>query len=239
MTKYYSQSISDIISVFRTSEAEGLTSEEVRKRLDEYGYNILDEKRGKSFLSMFFAQFKSFMIIILLIAATISGVVGVLEGEGLLDTYVIMGILIVNALIGAIQEKRAEASLEALKGLAAPIAKALRNGIVSEISTKDLVPGDVVILETGAVIPADIRLIEAINLKIQEASLTGESVPVDKQTDSLTGEDISLGDRINMAYSSSMVTYGRGRGIVVATGMKTEVGKIASMLRMRMKRRLR
>ncbi len=230
MTKYYSQSISDVISGLKTSIAEGLTREEVSRRHEEYGYNVLDEKRKKSFLSMFFAQFKSFMIIILLIAATISGVVGVLEGEGLLDTYVIMGILIVNALIGAIQEKRAEASLEALKGLAAPIAKVLRNGIVSEISTKDLVPGDVVILETGAVIPADIRLIEAINLKIQEASLTGESVPVDKQTDPLTGEDISLGDRINMAYSSSMVTYGRGRGIVVATGMKTEVGKIASML---------
>ena len=230
MTKYYSQSISDVISGLKTSAAEGLTGEEVSRRLEEYGYNILDEKRKKSFLSMFFAQFKSFMIIILLIAATISGVVGVLEGEGLLDTYVIMGILIVNALIGAVQEKRAEASLEALKGLAAPIAKVLRNGTVSEISTKDLVPGDVVILETGAVIPADIRLIEAINLKIQEASLTGESVPVDKQTDSLAGDDISLGDRINMAYSSSMVTYGRGRGIVVATGMKTEVGKIASML---------
>ena len=230
MTKYYSQSISEVISGLKTSSAEGLTSEEVSRRLEEYGYNILDEKRKKNFLSMFFAQFKSFMIIILLIAAVISGVVGVLEDGGLLDTFVIIGILILNALIGATQEKRAETSLEALKNLAAPISKVLRNGAVTEITTKDLVPGDIVILETGAVIPADLRLIEAINLKIQESSLTGESVPVDKHTDTLAGEDISLGDRINMAYASSMVTYGRGKGLVVATGMITEVGKIANML---------
>ena len=179
---------------------------------------------------MFMAQFKSFMIIILLIAAAISGVVGVMEGEGLLDTFVILGILILNAFVGAYQERKAESSLEALKSLAAPITKVLRDGIITEIPTRELVPGDIVILETGAIIPADLRLIEAVNLKIQESSLTGESVPVDKHTDPLTGDEIALGDRINMAFSSGMVTYGRGRGIVIATGMQTEVGKIADML---------
>jgi len=230
MTNYYNQGIPEVISELTTSEAEGLTREESRKRLEVYGYNILDEKRKRSFFSLFLAQFRSFMIIILLIAAAISGVVGVLEDAGLLNTFVILGILIVNALIGAIQEMKAETSLEALRNMASPTSRVLRDGAVTVITTRELVPGDVVILETGAVIPADIRLIEAVNLKIQESSLTGESVPVDKRTDPLFDENISLGDRTNMAYSSSMVTYGRGRGIVVATGMKTEVGKIASML---------
>jgi len=230
MAQFYNQGIQEVISHLRTSENEGLTTEEIKRRLEEHGYNQLHSKKKKSFFRMFTEQFKSFMIIILLAAAVISGVVGVMEGEGLLDTFVILGILLVNALIGASQEKRAETSLEALKDLAAPLSKVLRDGVISEISTKELVPGDVVILETGAVVPADLRLIEAVNLKIQESSLTGESVPVDKQTAHLEGEEIALGDRVNMAFSSGMVTYGRGRGVVVATGMKTEVGKIAHML---------
>ncbi len=230
MAQFYNQGIQEVISHLRTSENEGLTTDEIKRRLEEHGYNQLKSKKKKSFFRMFIEQFKSFMIIILLIAAAISGVVGVMEGEGLLDTFVILGILLVNALIGASQEKRAETSLEALKDLAAPLSKVLRDGMISEVSTKELVPGDVVILETGAVIPADLRLIEAVNLKIQESSLTGESVPVDKQTVPLAGDEIALGDRVNMAFSSGMVTYGRGRGVVVATGMKTEVGKIAHML---------
>lgn len=230
MSDFYNRSISDVISELNTDKTSGLTAEECQMRLGEYGYNILHEKRKKSFARIFLAQFRSFMIIVLLVAAVISGVVGVLEGEGLLDTFVILGILIVNALIGAIQEKKAETSLEALKSMAAPVTRVLRDGEVTEISTKDLVPGDIVILETGTVISADMRLTETVNLKIQEASLTGESVPVNKQTDVLSGADISLGDRTNMAYSGSIVTYGRGRGVVVSTGMKTEVGKIAGML---------
>jgi Ca2+-transporting ATPase len=170
------------------------------------------------------------MIIILLIAAVISGVVGVMEGEGLLDTYVILGILIVNAFVGAFQERKAETSLEALKSLAAPLTKVLRDGVIKEVLTRELVPGDIIILETGAIIPADLRLTEAVNLKIQESALTGESVPVEKNTEALTEEDVALGDRINMAFSSGMVTYGRGRGVVIATGMKSEVGKIANLL---------
>jgi len=230
MINFYNQEIDEVIKQLNSDKTNGLTGDEVKNRLEQYGYNQLEGKRKKSFLSMFFAQFKSFMIIILLIAAVISGVVGVYEGEGLLDTFVILGILVVNAFIGAFQERKAESSLEALKNMAAPITKVLRSGEIIEIHTRDLVPGDIVILETGAVIPADLRLIEAINLKIQEASLTGESVPVDKKTEPLKGEDISLGDRINMAFSTGMVTYGRGRGIVTGTGMHTEVGKIADML---------
>jgi P-type Ca2+ transporter type 2C len=230
MTNFYNQDYNEILAGFKTSPATGLTTEEAARRLEQYGYNQITSRRKKSFFRMFMEQFKSFMIIILFIAAIISGVVGIYEGEGLLDTFVILGILIVNALIGAIQERKAESSLEALKDLAAPITKVLRDGVVSEIYTKDLVPGDIVILETGAIIPADLRLIEAINLKIQESSLTGESVPVEKHTNTLEGNEVALGDRINMAFSTGMITYGRGRGVVVKTGMGTEVGKIADML---------
>ncbi|TFG43007.1 MAG: calcium-translocating P-type ATPase, PMCA-type, partial [Bacteroidia bacterium] len=208
----------------------GLRTDEVKRRLVEYGYNQLNSKKRKSFFRMFFEQFKSFMIIVLLLAAAISGVVGVMEGDGLLDTFVILGILIVNAFVGAFQERRAETSLEALKSLAAPLTKVLRDGVTKVVLTQHLVPGDIVILETGAVIPADLRLTEAVNLKIQESALTGESVPVEKNIEALDAEDIALGDRINMAFSTCLVTYGRGRGIVVATGMKTEVGKIANLL---------
>jgi len=230
MTEAYRQEAADLIRELGANESSGLTTAEVKRRQEQYGFNQLESKSKKSFLRMFLEQFRSFMIIVLLIAAAISGVVGVMEGEGLLDTYIILGILLVNALIGAVQEKKAETSLEALKELASPLSKVLRDGAISEVSTRELVPGDIVILETGAVIPADIRLTEAINLKIQESSLTGESVPVDKVTNALTGDDIPLGDRKNMAFSSGMVTYGRGRGVVAATGMHTEVGKIADML---------
>ena len=230
MTHFFNQEINEILSNLQTPETTGLTTEEVKRRLGEYGYNQLSTKRKRSFFHMYIAQFKSFMIIILLIAAAISGVVGVMEGEGLLDTFVILVILILNAFVGAFQERKAESSLEALKKLAAPETKVLRDGVISEIPTRELVPGDIVILETGEIIPADLRLIEAVNLKIQESALTGESVPVEKQTAMLTGDDIALGDRINMAFSSGIVTYGRGRGVVVTTGMQTEVGKIADLL---------
>lgn len=230
MRNFYNQEIADLIDQLKTSEQKGLTAEEAGRRINEYGYNQLTAKRKKTFLQMFLAQFRSFMIIVLLFAAVVSGVVGIYEGEGLLDTWVILGILVVNAFIGAFQERKAETSLEALKSLAAPITKVLRDGDIIEIQSRELVPGDIVILETGAIIPADIRLTEAINLKVQESALTGESVPVDKNTVALQGDEVPLGDRVNMAFSSGMVTYGRGRGVVVATAMKTEVGKIANML---------
>jgi Ca2+-transporting ATPase len=230
MIQFYNQEISEIISSLKSDTAKGLRTDEVKRRLVEYGYNQLASKRRKSFAQKFFEQFKSFMIIILLIAAVISGVVGLMQGEGLLDTYVILGILVLNAFVGAFQERKAETSLEALKSLAAPLTKVLRDGVIKEVLTGELVPGDIIILETGAVIAADLRLTEAVNLKIQESALTGESVPVEKHTAVLRGNDVALGDRINMAFSSGMVTYGRGRGVVIGTGMKTEVGKIANML---------
>ena len=230
MIQFYNQEFSEIISSLKTDTTTGLLTDEVKRRLVEYGYNQLASIRRKSFVMMFLKQFKSFMIIILLIAAVISGVVGVMEGEGLLDTYVILGILVVNAFVGAFQEHKAETSLEALKKLAAPLTKVLRDGVIKEGPTRELVPGDIIIIETGAIIPADLRLIEAVNLKIQESALTGESVPVEKHTEPLQEEDVALGDRINMAFSSSMVTYGRGRGVVIATGMRSEVGKIANLL---------
>ena len=230
MLQFYNQDIEKLLTSLKVNDREGLSAEEVRKRQEEYGLNQLESKGKKRFFQMFMAQFKSFMIIVLLIAAAISGVVGVMEGEGLLDTFIILGILILNAFVGAFQERKAESSLEALKNLASPETKVLREGVISEVPTQELVPGDVVILETGDVIPADLRLMEAVNLKIQESALTGESVPVEKETAALTGEEVPLGDRVNMAFSSGLVTYGRGKGIVVATGMKTEVGKIANLL---------
>lgn len=230
MIQFYNREFSEIISSLKSDSITGLSTDEVKRRLVEYGYNQLVSKRRKSFVMMFLEQFKSFMIIILLIAAVVSGVVGVMEGEGLLDTYVILGILVVNAFVGAFQERKAETSLEALKNLAAPLTKVLRDGVIKEVLTRELVPGDIIILETGAIIPADLRLTEAVNLKIQESALTGESVPVEKHTDTLSEEDVALGDQINMAFSSGMVTYGRGRGIVIATGMRSEVGKIANLL---------
>jgi Ca2+-transporting ATPase len=230
MEYYFNKGIAEVISSLKTDMDNGLTNAEAAQRLAQYGQNKIQTTGKKSFLKMFFGQFRSFMIVVLLIAAVISGIVGIVQGEGLFDTIIILGILILNALVGAFQEKKAENSLEALINLSAPGTKVVREGKTENITTADLVPGDIVILETGAIVPADMRIIEAINLKIQESSLTGESVPVDKETKSLDGDDIPLGDRLNMAFSSSTVTYGRGRGVVVYTGMKTEVGKIAGML---------
>lgn len=230
MTPYYNKSISSILEHLKVSQESGLFSDEVEKRFEEYGYNQLQSRKKKSFLQVFLAQFKSFMIIILLIAAVVSGVTGVMNGEGLLDTFVILGILILNAFIGAAQEIKAESSLEALQKLSAPATKVLRDGEVKSIPTKEVVPGDIVVLDTGDVVPADIRLFETANLKIQESAMTGESLPVEKNTETLLGEGVPLGDRTNMAFTSGMVTYGRGRGVVVATGMNTEVGKIADMI---------
>lgn len=230
MTQFYNKKNAEIFEHFKVTQDTGLSTEEAKRRVEEYGYNQLQSKSKKTFASMFLAQFKSFMIVILLIAAVVSGITGIIDGEGLLDTFVILGILILNALIGAIQEQKAQSSLDALKNLTAPVTKVFRDGSVKEIPTKELVPGDIVILETGAIVPADIRLFETVNLKIQESAMTGESVPVDKNTATLAGDNLALGDRTNMAFASGMVTYGRGRGVVVSTGMQTEVGKIASMI---------
>ena len=159
-----------------------------------------------------------------------SGFVGVSEGEGITDTIIILIVVIVNAIIGVTQEAKAEKSLEALQKLSDHAAKVVRDGKMQVIPARELVPGDIVVLDTGDYIPADLRIIEAVNLKSQESSLTGESVPVEKNIDEIKDEETGIGDRINMLFSSSLITYGRGKGIVVETGMNTEVGKIAGMI---------
>ena len=230
MKNIYSSSIEEVSREFGTDAVRGLGKEEIASRIEKYGKNTLVQKKGRSFFAMFISQFKSFMIILLIIAAVISGVMGIRTGEGLLDTYIIMGILLLNAFIGAYQEFKAQKSLESLKKMAAPMAKVVRDGEAMVVNVEDVVPGDVVELEVGDIVPADIRITESYNMSIQESSMTGESVPVEKSPETLADEDIPLGDRKNMAYSSGVVTFGHGKGIVTGTGMNTEIGKIADML---------
>lgn len=226
---FYSVTAEETARILETDPDKGLTPEEAAQRLSRYGYNEFRKVKHKSLAAKFFDQFKSFMIIVLLAAAVISGVIGYLHGEGFTDALIILGIVILNAVIGVFQEAKAEKSLNALEKMSTPHSKVIRGGGLQVIESRDLVPGDVVVLETGDSVPADIRLTEAVNLKVQEAALTGESVPEEKFTHSIEGE-VPLGDRDNMAFSSSSITYGRGRGIVTETGMASEVGKIASMI---------
>ena len=228
--KWFTKEITEVEKELQTDLERGLTSEEVSKRQEKYGFNELKAKKKKSLFQKFLEQFKDFSIIILIIAAIVSGVVGVAEGEGITDTIIILIVVIVNAIIGVSQEAKAEKSLEALQKLTNHASKVIRNGEITVVPARELVPGDIVVLDTGDYIPADLRIIEAVNLKSQEASLTGESVPVEKNIDAISDSEIGLGDRLNMLFSSSLVTYGRGKGIVVETGMNTEVGKIAGML---------
>ena len=212
-----------------TDLSKGLNEEEVRVRQERDGLNEFAKKKHTTLWQKFISQFKSFMIIVLLVAAAISGVTGYMNGEGITDALIILVILIANAIIGVFQESKAEKSLDALEKLSAPHCKVIRGGEHKVIESRKLVVGDVVEIETGDSVPADIRLTEAVNLKIQESALTGESVPVEKNT-AIISNDVPIGDRGNMAFSSCSVTYGRGQGIVVATGENTEVGKIASMI---------
>ena len=227
---WFNKEIKDVEKELETNQETGLSQEEVTKRREKYGLNQLKEKKKKSLLMRFIDQFKDFSIIILIIAAIVSGFVGVAQGEGITDTIIILIVVILNAVIGVTQESKAEKSLEALQKLTDHASKVIRDGNVTVVPAKELVPGDIVVLDTGDYIPADLRIIEAVNLKAQEASLTGESVPVEKTTEKIEGEDVGIGDRTNMLFSSSLVTYGRGKGIVVETGMTTEVGKIAEMI---------
>ena len=229
-TNWFNKTVDEVESTLKTNAENGLTAEEAKKRQEEYGLNELKAKKKKSLFIKFLEQFKDFMIIILIISAIISGVVGVAQGEGFTDTIIILVVVIVNAIIGVAQENKAEKSLEALQKLSSHVAKVVRNGKLQVIQSKELVPGDIVILETGDYVPADLRIIEAVNLKSQEAALTGESVPVEKMAAKIEDEKIGIGDRINMLFSSSLITYGRGKAVVVETGMNTEVGKIADII---------
>ncbi len=229
-TNWFNKTVDEAISTLKTDAEKGLSQEEVLKRQEKYGLNELKAKKKKSLIVKFLEQFKDFMIIILIISAIISGVIGVAQGEGITDTIIILIVITVNAIIGVAQENKAEKSLEALQKLSSHVAKVMRNGKLEVIPSKELVPGDIVILDTGDYVPADLRIIEAVNLKSQEAALTGESVPVEKMAAKIEDEKIGIGDRINMLFSSSLITYGRGKAVVVETGMNTEVGKIADII---------
>ena len=226
---YYTLSAGETEKQFDTNAESGLSENEADARREKYGYNEFRKTKRTSLAVKFLSQFKSFMIIVLIVAAGISGVIGYMHGEGFTDALIILAIVILNAVIGTAQEAKAEKSLDALEKLSAPHCKVIRGGQIRVIESRDLVPGDVVVLETGDSVPADMRLTESVNLKIEEAALTGESVPVEKGTDVIKGE-VPLGDRLNMAFSSTSVTYGRGKGIAVGTGMNSEVGRIASMI---------
>lgn len=228
--KWYSKSVEDTEKKLQTNAQAGLSEEQVKQNREQYGTNELKAKKKKSIFIKFLEQFKDFMIIILIIAAVISGIVGISKGEGITDTIIILIVVVVNAIIGVAQENKAEKSLEALQELSSHAAKVIRNGNLVVLPAKELVPGDVVLLETGDYVAADMRLIEAANLKAQESSLTGESVPVEKNIITIDDEKVGIGDRTNMLFSSSLITYGRGKGIVVETGMQTEVGKIAEII---------
>ncbi len=208
-----------------TDPSRGLSQEEAARRLQRLGPNELQAKEGIGFLQMLLAQFRDVLVIILLVAAGVSFLVG-----EPIDAGVILIIVILNALLGASQERRAGKALEALQRMASPRAQVVRDGRNSEIPTRELVPGDLVLLETGDYVPADLRLVESVNLKVEEASLTGESVPVEKRASEFLPGEAPLGDRVNSAFSGTVITYGRGSGLVTETGMRTEMGRIAEMI---------
>lgn len=231
--KFYCEEVNSVLQEVNSS-ATGLSTEEATKRLQENGKNKLAEGKKDSLLKRFVDQLMDPMIIILLAAAAISGVLAVVEGESFADVIIILAVVIINAVLGVYQESKAEKAIEALQEMSAATSKVLRDGNIVHIPSEDLVVGDVVLLEAGDAVPADGRLIENASLKIEEAALTGESVPVTKFIDliNLTGEakDIPLGDRKNMVYMGSTVVYGRGKAVITDTGMDTEMGKIADAL---------
>ena len=236
MKNFYNYQLKDVYDKLNTSE-KGLTSEEASARLQRNGKNVLEEGKSKTWIQRFFSQMKDLMIIVLLVASLISAVIAIIEAQknpekywDLIDSGIILLIVILNAVIGTIQESKADQAMKELTRMNKPFAKVLRNGEICKIKCEEIVIGDVVVLEAGDVVPADIRLISTKSLKIQEATLTGESVPAEKDCTAELPDETPLGDRKTMAYSTGVVSYGRGSGVVVATGMNTEVGKIAGML---------
>ena len=224
----YLQSVEDVFKEVQSSPS-GLSSQEAASRLEKYGANTLQEGKKKSLLEKFVDQFKDFMILVLLVAAVVSMFAHQGDPDPT-DAIIILAVVLLNAVLGVFQESKAEEAIEALKKMASPVASVLRDGHVEHIKGEDIVVGDVVILEAGDVVPADMRLFEVNTVKIEESALTGESVPVDKDLVIPTGDEVGIGDRTNMAFSSTNVTYGRAVGVVTSTGMNTEVGKIANML---------
>ncbi|HJB29528.1 MAG TPA: cation-translocating P-type ATPase [Candidatus Blautia faecavium] len=230
--KEYLSSYEEVLKE-QTSSPEGITSSEASLRLSQYGKNELEKGKKDSLLKRFLGELADPMIVILIVAAVISGITAFYEGESFADVIIIMAVVIINAVLGVVQESKAEAAIEALQEIAAATSKVLRDGKLATIKSDELVPGDVVVLEAGDSVPADGRIIECASMKIEEAALTGESVPVNKIVDLLNLEnrkDIPLGDRKNMVYMGSTVVYGRGKAVITGTGMNTEMGKIAKAL---------
>lgn len=230
--KEYLTSVDEVLQEQKTS-AEGITAREAEKRLEQYGKNKLKEGKKISIIQRFLEQLADPMIIILIVAAVISGITAVIEGESFAEVIIIMAVVIINAVLGVVQESKAEKAIEALQEIAAATSKVIRDGKQIEIRSEDLVPGDIIVLEAGDAVPADARIIESASMKIEEAALTGESVPVNKICKLLNldgSKDIPLGDRKNMCYMGSTVVYGRGKAVVTGTGMDTEMGKIADAL---------
>lgn len=221
----------EVIKKLETDKNNGLNSKSISQRYTKYGKNTLTEKKSKGFLAKFIEQFSDFMVIILLIAAAISFITAIIENSGdYLDPIIILFIVVINAFIGVIQESKAEKAIDALKKLSSPQAKVIRNKKQLHIDSEDVVPGDILVLSTGDLVPADARIIEAHDLKVEESSLTGESVPVEKNSNKTYKSDTPLGDRKNMLFASSVITAGHALGVVVETGMRTQVGKIAHMI---------
>ena len=215
----------------KSNEKKGLSKDEVEKRSIKYGKNKLKDKPKESLIIKFLKQFNDFMIIILIIASIISAVISNIQGENdYIDSIIIIAIVILNAIMGVIQEAKAEKSIEALQQMTPPKAKVLRDGVTTEINAEELVPGDIITLEAGNYVPADCRLLESFNLKIEESSLTGENEPVLKDANIVCGKDIPLGDMLNVAFMASIVVNGHGKAIVTETGMNTKVGQIANMM---------
>ncbi len=231
--KFYCESKEDVLRQVYSSEL-GLSEAEAQKRLEQNGKNRLEAAKGKSLLQRFLEQLADPMIIILLAAAAVSGVLAVVENESFTDVIIILAVVIINAVLGVYQESKAEKAIEALQEMSAATSKVMRDGNVLTVRSEDLVVGDIILLEAGDAVPADARILESASLKIEEAALTGESVPVTKYVDLImlkeNENDVPLGDRKNMMYMGSTVVYGRGTAVVTATGMDTEMGKIADAL---------
>ncbi len=223
--KYHEMNKQEVEEALNTDLSSGLTNDDAKKRLNQYGYNELAEGEKQSALLLFFSQFKDFMVLVLLAATLISGLLG-----EYIDAIAIIAIVIINGFLGFFQERKAEKSLQALKELSAPQVSVLRNGEWMKLSSKEIVPGDVLKFTSGDRIGADVRLIDVKSLEIEESALTGESLPVQKSTGPLTGDNPGIGDMENMAFMGTMVTRGSGIGVVAGTGMKTAMGQIADLL---------
>jgi len=227
----YKKSIAEIIKNFSANKDTGLSESEAEKRLLKYGLNKLKEKKQTSLLVDFFRQFNDFMVIVLIVAAVVSFTVSIIKGEkDFLDPIIILLIVVLNAILGLIQENKAKKAIDALKSMSAPEAKVIRGGNLKVIKADKLVPGDLIVVETGDFVPADARLISTVSLKAEESALTGESVPSEKNENSLFDKDVPLGDQSNMIFSGTSISQGHGKAIVCKTGMDSEMGKIASMI---------